>query len=69
MTRQSSITGLPACIVNEDSEACELAVEAYIVGYIKALIQAVDSKLGWAQPQCKLPHTTSFFYDKGGIFV
>jgi len=32
-----------------DSEACELAGEAYIFGYIKALIQAVDTELGLVQ--------------------
>jgi mannonate dehydratase len=34
-----------------DSEACELAGEAYIFGYIKALIQAVDTELGLVQAQ------------------
>jgi mannonate dehydratase len=29
-----------------ESEACELAGEAYIFGYIKALIQAVDTEMG-----------------------
>jgi mannonate dehydratase len=32
-----------------DSEACELAGEAYIFGYIKALIQAADTELGPVQ--------------------
>ncbi len=32
-----------------ESDACELAGEAYIFGYIKALIQAVDTELGLVQ--------------------
>jgi hypothetical protein len=29
-----------------DGEACVLAGEAYIFGYLKALIEAVDTELG-----------------------